>query len=209
IEHELQKLQDVRIVSIDVPNQTLVVELTQSGGTSVHDIQTTIESNLGLNTVVKGLGDSIAAVSEITGDDDIIGVVRFSQQPDNRCLVDAVIDGIRPQIKYSLNIHTFGDLSGQAFEHLGSVYLPIASQFTANDPSYPARGALKARVDNCDLSACIGRALSVSLKDRVIGAGIVARASSVGDNSKKICACSGRTLWDERAIKQEDRTSRL
>jgi hypothetical protein len=70
IEHELQKLQDVKIVSIDVPNQTLVVELTQSGGTSVHDIQTTIESNLGLNTVVKGLGDSIAAVSEITGKSD-------------------------------------------------------------------------------------------------------------------------------------------
>ena len=136
-------------------------------------------------------------------------MVRFTQLLNNLCLVDGVIDGLRKQNKYSLNIHTYGDLSGQTFERVGGVYLPVVSTLTANDPNNETRAAFKAQVSDCDLSACIGRSLAVSLQDKVIGAGIVARASRIGDNTKKICACSGRTLWDERSIKAEDQMSRL
>ncbi|CAG2112897.1 unnamed protein product, partial [Medioppia subpectinata] len=222
IADQLSHFPDVRVLDIDLQSQRVIVELTPTADqtsiaskTSVHDIQSAIETNLGLTTVVKGLGDSVAAVTEITGDDGIIGVVRFAQQANSQCLVDAVIDGLRPHTDYSVNIHAYGDLSGERFQRLGSVYLPIADNFQTS--GYPARGSLKTVVDNCELSACIGRALGISAKQSgttgggggVVGAGIVARASSVGDNSKKVCACSGRTLWDERAIKQEDQSSQL
>ena len=145
----------------------------------------------------------------LQGDEDIVGVVRFTQLLDKLCLVDGVIDGIKRQNNYSLNIHEFGDLSGQGFQHLGRVLVPILPKVSASDPTLPSRASFKTQVSGCDLSSCIGRSLAVSLQDRVIGAGIVARASSVGDNTKKICDCSGRSLWDERSIKQEDPSSRL
>ena len=66
IVNELSKLNDIKIVDIDVDQQKLLIELNQNSS-SVHEIQTTIESKLGLNTVIKGLGESIAAVSELTG----------------------------------------------------------------------------------------------------------------------------------------------
>ena len=66
ISEELSKLSDVKIVDIDVQQQKVLVELNRNSA-SIHEIQKTIESNLGLNTVIKGLGSSVAAVSEITG----------------------------------------------------------------------------------------------------------------------------------------------
>ena len=229
ISDELSKLNEVKIVDIDVQQQRLLVELNRNSS-SINEIQNTIESKLGLNTVIKGLGNSVAAVSEITGNfisfsdiylnsnqispplgsEDVIGVIRFTQLLNKLCLVDGVIDGIKRHNNYSLNIHEFGDLSGEGFKRLGRVFLPILPSLTANtDSAHTSRAAFKTQVSNCELSSCIGRSLAVSLQDRVIAAGIVARASSVGDNSKKICACSGRSLWDERSIKQEDPTSRL
>jgi copper chaperone for superoxide dismutase len=208
IEDELKGLTGVKVVDIDVDNQRLLLELNEKSST-VHEIQSLIETKLGITTVIKGIGDSIAAVSEIQGFDDIQGVVRFTQLLNKFCLIDGVIDGLKITNNYSLKIHEFGDLSGQSFERVGPVLLPVIDQFKANDSSYPSRASFKSQVPDCDLSYYIGRALAVSKDNRVIGAGIVARASRVGDNSKKICACSGRTLWDERNIKQENRTSRL
>ena len=66
ITDELAKLTEVKIVDIDVQQERLLVELNRNSS-SINEIQTTIESKLGLNTVIKGLGESIAAVSEITG----------------------------------------------------------------------------------------------------------------------------------------------
>jgi GDP-D-glucose phosphorylase len=41
-------------------------------------------------------------------------------------------------------------------------------------------------------------AVGDTLRQKVMAAGIVARASPVGANVKRICACSGKTLWEER-----------
>jgi len=208
IEEDLKRVEGLNVVEIDVDKQKLLIELNDKSSTA-HEIQSSIETKLGIPTVIKGIGDSIAAVSEIQGLDDIVGVVRFTQLLNKSCLVDGVIDGIRNKNNYSLKIHEFGDLSGESFQKVGDVVLPIINQFKANDSSYPSRASLKVRVPNCDLSSYIGRSLVISQDNRVIGAGIVARASKVGDNTKKICACSGKTLWEERSDKQESRTSRL
>lgn len=208
IEEELKSLSGVKVIDIDVEKQKLIIELSEKSST-IDKIQSLIEKKLGITTVIKGVGDSIAAVSQIEGFNDILGVVRFTQLLNNNCLVDGVIDGVKQQNNYSLKVYEFGDLSGHAFDRLGNVLQPIIDRFESNDNSYPSRASFKTKLSDCDLSSYIGRALALSEDNRVIAAGIVARASKVGDNTKRICACSGQTLWDERYAKQEDRTSHL
>jgi copper chaperone for superoxide dismutase len=55
-------------------------------------------------------------------------------------------------------------------------------------------------IDQCDLNDCIGRSIAVRdpESNRVFAAGIIARASPISGNEKKICLCSGKTIWQER-----------
>jgi copper chaperone for superoxide dismutase len=50
-------------------------------------------------------------------------------------------------------------------------------------------------VENLEVWKVVGHALSV---DQV--AGVVARSAGVWDNMKKVCACSGRTIWEEHQV---------
>lgn len=40
-----------------------------------------------------------------------------------------------------------------------------------------------------------------------IGCGIIARSAGILGNTKKVCFCSGRTLWEEKAYLSSDHTS--
>ena len=53
-------------------------------------------------------------------------------------------------------------------------------------------GEWSGEVEDLEVWQVIGHALSV---DRV--AGVVARSAGVWENVKKVCACSGRTIWEE------------
>lgn len=46
-------------------------------------------------------------------------------------------------------------------------------------------------------SVVIGKHLAEQKNER-IGCGIIARSAGIFENYKKICACDGVTLWDER-----------
>ena len=203
IEETLKPLKGLHLLDIDVQQQKVLLELQQQS-VSIHEIQSLIESKLGMTTVIKGIGENQAAVSEIKGFDNIIGVVRLTQLLNQRCLVDGVIDGLRKANNYSLKIHEYGDLSGDQFENVGNVYVPILNHLQANDSHHSSRASFKLEVGKCNLSECIGRSLAVSKDNKVVGAGIVARASSIGHNIKKICVCSGKTLWEERTKSLDD-----
>lgn len=61
------------------------------------------------------------------------------------------------------------------------------------------KSTLKQVLYNCNLAECIGRSMVVQEQDKnYLAAGIIARASPVDGNIKKICLCSGKTLWQER-----------
>lgn len=200
-------MNGVKIVDISITEQKLIVELSSQSAT-IAEIQQLIEEKAGIRTVVKGIGENLAAVSEISGPNRFIGVVRFTQLLNQTCLFDGVIDGLSSDHSvFAVNIHEFGDLSGKDFENVGSVLLPIASDLKPKS----SRVSFKSLVNNCELSHYIGRSLAISesLTQRVLGAGIVARASSIGSNEKKVCACSGKTLWEERSDSREGSASRL
>ena len=56
-------------------------------------------------------------------------------------------------------------------------------------------GEWSGEVEGLEVWQVVGHALSV---DQV--AGVVARSAGVWDNMKKVCACSGRTIWEEHQV---------
>ena len=198
IENSLSSVDGVRVVDINVSSQKVLLEFTPNAHHTVIDLQQKIENDTGIRTVVKGLGTELAAVSELHGPQDVVGVVRMAQVLDNKCIFNGAIEGLftNANERVSLDIHEFGDLSGDKYENIGGVRVAI-SELAETKPN---RSSFRYEVANCDLSQCIGRAMAVqdSITKRVIAAGIVARASPVGSNVKKVCACSGKTLWEER-----------
>ncbi|KAI1309352.1 Copper chaperone for superoxide dismutase [Halotydeus destructor] len=159
IETLLGPLQGVQVLKIDVPSQRVLLELSNTSQT-VNELQSLIEQKTGIKTVVKGFGSELAAVAEIQGQSNIIGVVRMAQLTGNTCLVDGVIDGLFKSNghSYSLNIHKFGDLSKPTLENVGPVFIPISKQLKETSEN---RASFKVELPNCDLSGCIGRAMAI------------------------------------------------
>lgn len=202
IKSTIKNVPGLDIVSIDVPSQRVVLDVQTKCAETIMDIQNRIEKDTGIRTVVKGVGDRFTGVAEIFGPDDLVGVVRLGQMPENKCYIDGVVDNVRLKSEKtgcSLNIHEFGDLRGEDFEHVG----PVKVELMKNVRPIKDRCLFKGYADDCDLSSMIGRAMIVSDggTSKHLGAGIVARSSPIFGNVKKICECSGKTLWEERREK--------
>lgn len=219
VRESLQKI-GVQNMVIDVEKQSVVVE-TDVPFTKV---QEAIRST-GKVAVLKGYGPSAAkgvaaAVSEIFGQSGIMGVVRFTQGADGACIVDGVIDGLKQGRTHRLRIHELGDLS-DGCQSTGDVYNPHP---VASDGKGPRRYGSLGEIDVDDNGRSvfrktndivkvwdiIGRSLVVcsesSNKHRTgdescfrLACGIIARASGIAQNPKRICACDGVSVWDEQS----------
>lgn len=194
---ELSSIPGLKIADINVKEQRVVLQLGEESP-SAFEIQSIIEDKLGINAIIRGTGDFITSVAELRGSQDysnVFGVARFVQNESRQCLLDAVIDGLEGDCQYQLGVHKYGDLSEPNYSSIGKqIFLFAKDARVSNSPKL----TIKSRVDNCDLSSFVGRAFAITTGSNIVGAGIVARASKVLDNSKKICACSGKTLWEER-----------
>lgn len=188
----------VKIIDINVKEQRLIVQMDENGP-NTSQIQSLIENKLGLNTIVRGAGNLSSAVAEICGSSNypsVIGIARFIQNESNECLIDATIDNLNDGQKYDFGISQFGDLSKEDYSSVGAEMVSLASQITPVNRTLN----IKRKVNNFDIYSYIGRSLTIRLSDSktVVAAAIVARASKIMDNVKKVCACSGKTLWQER-----------
>ena len=167
---------------------------------SIIDFQKDIESTTGVPIVIKGVGSKVCTVCEFSGTEGVTGVVRVSQLESFRCLVDGVIDGLYSGRRSSLTLHPYGDLSGDCFENLGEV------EKTLKEDLHPENGvsSFHFTCQHCDVASMIGKSMAVtqevpgSLTGKVLAAGIIARSSTVGVNTKKICTCSGKSIWEEK-----------
>jgi copper chaperone for superoxide dismutase len=56
-------------------------------------------------------------------------------------------------------------------------------------------GEFSGEVEDLQVWEVIGHAISVGEV-----AGVVARSAGVWENVKKVCACSGRTIWEEHQV---------
>ncbi|KAG0428718.1 hypothetical protein HPB47_024309 [Ixodes persulcatus] len=190
---------------VDVPGQSVVVETDLPFSTVQKAIQST-----GKKAVLKGYGASsgslAAAVSEISGPSGVVGVVRFSDAPERGCIIDGTIDGLDATVRHRLQIHELGDLSNgcdsnkRDCSYFGQVYGALGE--ISVDSS--GRSVFRKTDDTVRVPDIIGRSLVVcaqltesDTKCLRLACGIIARASGIFQNPKRICACSGATVWDE------------
>lgn len=142
-------------------------------------------------------------------------------------------NGACDSIDCSLNIHEYGDLSGEDFANVGPIHRPLVHSLHRQTPSgVPSEEMLNCQTVNspttdtssesvdsasqvsfkfvlpsCNVASLIGRSIALMAKmctgsectKRIISAGIIARSSPVGFNPKRICDCSGKSLWQERS----------
>lgn len=199
IRNVLDGIKNVKIIFANVEQERIVLEIGDGCPLTLVDLQNKIETEADIRTVIKGIGENFSLISEVKGDNNLIGVVRLSQISESRCLVDGVIDNVKLNHQSnhcSINIHQFGNLSGNQFEHVGKFYVKIADDII---PHY-GKCRIRKEIESCDLANLIGRSLLISEKEtsQHKGAGILARMSTIEGNVKKICSCSGKTIWEER-----------
>ncbi|XP_074594041.1 copper chaperone for superoxide dismutase-like [Brevipalpus obovatus] len=204
IENTLKDVSGLKVNSIDVANQRVLLEMADTCVATIMDIQNQIENRTGIKTVVKGVGDQFTGVSEIFGPSNLVGVVRMAQIPMNKCFVDGIVDNVnlsRNDSHCSLNIHEYGDLRGEKFEFVG----PIRQSIIDNVKPVQGRCTFRCYVNDCNLVDMIGRSMVLTEQEtnNHLGAGIMARSSPIFGNVKKVCECSGKTLWDEREERQK------
>ncbi|EAT38696.1 AAEL009436-PA [Aedes aegypti] len=186
-------LEGVGKVDIDVDKGSVLVD-TALPWTEVHRL---IE-NTGRRAVLSGFGGQSAVAMVDHGNElsKVRGVVRFCALSTNEqgAVVDGVIDGLQEARPYKLNVHECGDIS-EGCASVGEVY-------DSNDIQSDETGRATIRFVNDRLAVwdLIGRSVVITEAegDRRLSCGIIARSAGIFENYKKICACDGVTIWDER-----------
>ncbi|XP_046557956.1 copper chaperone for superoxide dismutase-like [Haliotis rubra] len=198
-------------VNVHLDTEQVIVESSLPSSQVKDLIETT-----GKRAVLHGYGSSKgthhlgAAVSVMeTGNSLVKGVVRLVQNDETTCVVEGTVDGL-PKGTHTVCVHELGDISkgcnscGDIFGLTDKVKGIISELQVGED----GRGIF--RCENPDLKVwdVIGRSMIVHQgpKEEIIKAGnsnrmvcgIIARSAGLFENSKKICACDGVTIWEER-----------
>ncbi|KAJ3274470.1 copper chaperone [Terramyces sp. JEL0728] len=116
------------------------------------------------------------------------GLARLIPVDDQTLFVDSSVSGI-DNGEWNLNIHEYGDLSS-GVESTGSVFLKLG-MMDIKDGKGTWSGNVKAKTWEL-----VGKAMCLTRgKDSVCG--ILARSAGAFENKKRVCACSGKTIWEE------------
>ncbi|KAJ8336648.1 hypothetical protein SKAU_G00378680 [Synaphobranchus kaupii] len=222
----LERAQGVQSVEIDLAQEQVLVESTLTSQEVQVLIENTGRRAvlMGVGAADQDLG---AAVAMMGGAGPVQGVVRFVQVTEDRCLIDGTIDGLEAG-PHGLHVHELGDLTrdclscGDHFNPYGKQHgAPRDSERHAGDLGNivaEANGRASFRLEDSQLKVwdIIGRSLVVDSGEDDLGrgghplskqsgnsgerlaCGIIARSASLFQNAKKICACDGVTIWEER-----------
>ncbi|KAF8568826.1 hypothetical protein P879_01084 [Paragonimus westermani] len=144
-----------------------------------------------------------SGVATILKREIVCGVCRLFQPSEEILIVDLSVDNLPPGRHITLVIHALGDLSGAA-ESCGDVFVnhqgcsgKLGSFLS--DPN--GRGVLVTESADIKLWEVIGRSIVLHDEDSQtrIACGVIARSAALRSNAKKVCACSGQTMWEEHA----------
>lgn len=145
-----------------------------------------------------GFSDQAAVVQlQDFQNSSVKGVIRVCSIVANKpgVVIDGVVDGLKPKVEHSLSIREFGDIS-QGIIGLGSIYKNSSYKLTADDSG---RSTIRTVDNNLQVSELIGRSMAItSATETSFACGIISRAAGIFQNWKRICACDGVTIWDER-----------
>ena len=119
------------------------------------------------------------------------GLARIVQLPSSppRTFVEVTIASYPPGL-YDIVVRETGNLT-KGIVSAGKVE-KVLGKVQVDERGW---GEWSGEVEGLEVWQVVGHALSV---DQV--AGVVARSAGVWDNMKKVCACSGRTIWEEHQV---------
>ncbi|XP_058462909.1 copper chaperone for superoxide dismutase isoform X2 [Malaya genurostris] len=184
-------LEDVGQVEIDVEKGSVLVETTLPW----IEIQKKIEAT-GRRAVLSGFGgqSAVSIIDHGNNSTGVRGVVRFCALSQHGSVVDGVIDGLEQNKPYKLNVHECGDISNGC-DSVGDIY---NSSDISSDES--GRATIRFTIQHLNVWDVIGRSVVVAESDidKKLACGIIARSAGIFENYKRICACDGVTIWDER-----------
>ncbi|KAL3315187.1 hypothetical protein Ciccas_006183 [Cichlidogyrus casuarinus] len=127
------------------------------------------------------------------------GVCRLYQINDQELALDGSVSGLPSSATLEINIHANGNLSDDC-KSCGDVFksLSMSGKFGSFVTDKGGKSDFLLVTDRLQLPEIIGRSVVVRnpVDLRPLGCGIIARSASVTDNTKRICTCSGETVWD-------------
>ncbi|CAF2846443.1 unnamed protein product [Rotaria sp. Silwood2] len=218
---QLQKLladqKEIENINIDLSSKRLVLNTTLQSS----KIQKLIEQSLDTNAVLLGAGKPLgAAVSALYSNMNqpferrTHGLIRFIQVDDEQCIIEGTVDGLLPNSSARIDIHEYGDLSGGC-DSCGDYYdsslsssqkrsgesAGMLGQVMTDEHGTADFRLLNRRIRVPDI---IGRSFVVQNSDsQRIACGIIARSAGLFENTKRLCTCSGATIWQERKEAKE------
>ncbi|KAI8146761.1 superoxide dismutase [Fennellomyces sp. T-0311] len=159
------------------------------------------------------------------------GLARFVQIDEETCLIDLTVEGLTPG-KHGVHIHELGDIS-RGWLSTGDHFNPTGTDHGGPDDGHVGDlgnvdvdengwGDLVVESNRVKVWDIIGRSMVITQNEDDLGrsdakeskwngasgpgilCGIVARSAGAFENMKKVCACSGKTLWEEARIQQQD-----
>ncbi|KAG0192496.1 hypothetical protein DFQ28_008995 [Apophysomyces sp. BC1034] len=152
------------------------------------------------------------------------GLARFVQIDEDTCLIDMTVEGLAPG-KHGVHIHELGDIS-KGWETTGDHFNPTGVDHGDAETGHVGDlgnididangwGDMLLESSRVKVWDIIGRSMVITQNEDDLGrqggdlsktngssgpgvmCGIVARSAGAFENTKKICACSGKTLWEE------------
>ncbi|CAG8563555.1 9951_t:CDS:2 [Diversispora eburnea] len=155
------------------------------------------------------------------------GLARFVQISNNVCLIDITVQGISPGY-HGVHIHELGDISAGP-SSTGNHYNPENVEHGNMEKGHVGDlgnilidekgwGDLVVESNHIKVWDVIGRSMVISqgkddegkggnAQSKIDGnsgpgliAGVIARSAGAFENLKKVCSCSGKTLWEEARL---------
>jgi copper chaperone for superoxide dismutase len=202
----LKEIKGVNAFDVSLEDQSVFVEgtvapskitkaLRESGRAAV--LRGSGDSGDGLGRPIEKTTNAGAAVCILdmhrqdSPHQDVRGLVRMVQLPTSppRTFIEVTMSSYPPG-DYDVIVRESGNLTrgvvsaGQALKVLGTVHVDERGW-----------GEYSGEVDGLQVWEVLGHAVSV---DKACG--VAARSAGVWENVKKVCACSGRTIWEEHQV---------
>ncbi|KAI9305410.1 superoxide dismutase [Cunninghamella echinulata] len=156
------------------------------------------------------------------------GLARFVQIDPDTCLIDLTVQGLKPGL-HGVHIHECGDVSKGWFS-TGDHFNPTGVDHGDSENGHIGDlgnvlvdengwGDLVIESERIKVWDIIGRSMVITSHQDDLGkggndkskwdgnsgsgllCGIIARSAGAFENMKKVCACNGKTLWEEARVK--------
>ncbi|KAA8902487.1 putative superoxide dismutase copper chaperone Lys7 [Sphaerosporella brunnea] len=209
VKSSLGELPGIIRVDANLKDQLVSVEGTVAPSQIITAIQST-----GRDAILRGSGKANSAAVSILEThapdvgNPVRGLSRIVQVSPKLSIVDLSVRGLSPG-KYYASVRENGDISQGAVSTGGVWQGADANGEPAGrfgelevDKSGVGTAFLSRPVEVWEL---IGRGFVVSKKESGFAAnepdtvcGVIARSAGVWQNEKTVCACSGKTIWEER-----------